>query len=92
MQVRTRKVSLSSVVRDPAFRQGVADYIKGQAPAWDRYDRDTNKTWAYERGRLAAAWAQGVGRSTPSTWFNQRRLTLEAQDFGADALRAGALR
>lgn len=91
-QVKTRKVSVASVVRDPAFRKGVTDYAKGRAPDWDQYGLDTNKAWAYERGRLAAAWAASAGRDVPRKWFNQRRLTWEARDFGRDALYAGAIR
>ena len=91
-QVKTRKVSVASVVRDPAFRKGVADYTRGRAPDWDQYGLDTNKAWAYERGRLAAAWAASAGRALPEKWFNNRRLTWAARDFGADAIRAGAIR
>lgn len=91
-QVKTRTVTLASVVRDPAFRKGVADYIKGRAPDWDQYGANTDKTWAYERGRLAAAWARGAGVETPRKWFQDRRLTWQALEFGGNALRAGALR
>ena len=91
-QVETRSVSVDSVVRDPAFRKGVADYDKGRAPDWDQYGSNTNKAWAYERGRAAAAWAKGAGRRTPLQWFQDRRLTWDAKAFGRDALRAGAVR
>lgn len=97
-QVRTKMVSLASVARSPAFRDGVADYTKGKAPDYDRvypYKRDRTPTdgiWAYERGRMFAAWAQGEGREIPGPWFIDRRLNWRVRDAVSDAVRAGAIR
>lgn len=97
-QVKTRSVSLASVARNPAFRDGVSDYTKGKSPDYDRvypYKRDktpTDSIWAYERGRMFAAWAQGEGREIPAPWFIDRRLSWAVQDAVSDAVRCGAIR
>ena len=98
-QVSTRQVTLSSVVRAPAFRQGFSDAAASRAPAFDHAWRgDSRKTamdkaWAYERGRLFAAYCAGEGiQLDPGAWFVNRRLRWRVLDAAADALRAGAIR
>jgi hypothetical protein len=98
-QVSTRNVTLASVVRDPAFRQGFADRIRGRQLAYDhewqgnRNKTATDKAWAYERGRLFAAFCQGEGiQLDPKQWFINRRLNWRVLDAAGDALRCGAIR
>ena len=98
-QVKTRTVSLSSVVRDPAFRQGFADRVKGKSPAYDHEWQGTrrksalDKAWAYERGRLFAAYCQGEGvQLDPKQWFTNRRLNWRVLDAAGDALRCRTIR
>ena len=62
-QVSTKSVALASVVRDPAFRQGFADRIRGR-------QLDYNHEWQGNRRKTATdkAWApdpqkrNGAGR------------------------------
>ena len=98
-QVSTRTTSLASVVRDPAFRQGFKDAAGGKPPAfddeWQGNSRrtGTDKLWAYERGRLLAAYCRGEGiQLDPKQWFIDRQLSWRVLDAAADALRCGAIR
>lgn len=98
-QVSTRNVTLASVVRDPAFREGFADAAAGRPPAFDaerigtRRKSGTDKTWAYERGRLLAAYCAGEGIQLDARqWFVNRRLNYTVLDAAGDALRCGAIR
>ena len=98
-QVSTKSVTLASVVRDPAFRQGFTDRIRGRQLDYDhewrgnRRKSATDKAWAYERGRLFAAFCQGEGiQLDPGAWFVNRRLNWRVLDAAADARRCGAIR
>jgi len=98
-QIQTRQVTLSSVVRAPAFRRGFTDAAAGRGPAFDHAwpadarKSSTDKAWAYERGRLFAAYCRGEGiQLDPKAWFVNRRLSLHVLDAAADALRSGAIR
>ncbi len=98
-QVSTRNVTLASVVRDPAFRQGFADRVKGKAPAYDhdwqgtRRKSPTDKAWAYERGRLFAAYCAGEGiQLDPKQWFINRRLNWRVLDAASNAMWCRAIR
>lgn len=98
-QVKTRSVTLASVVRDPAFRQGFKDRRAGKAPAYDKEwqgncrKSPTDKAWAYERGRLFAAYCEGQGiQLDPKHWFIQRQLNWQVLDAADDALRCRAIR
>jgi len=98
-QVKTRNVSLSSVVRAPAFRQGFKDAAAGKPPAFDHAwpadarKTSTDKAWAYERGRLFAAYCRGAGiQLDPGAWFVNRRLSWRVLDAAGGALRSGAIR
>jgi len=46
-QIKTRRVTWSSIVGAAAFREGVEDYQAGRAPNYDR----PKGNWQYERGR-----------------------------------------
>jgi len=98
-QVSTRSVTLASVVRDPAFRQGFKDVTKGNPPAFDkewpgnRRKSPTDQAWAYERGRHFAAFCRGQGiQLDPKQWFIERRLNWRVLDAASDALWAGVIR
>ena len=98
-QVKTRNVKLATVVRDPAFRQGFTDRMRGRQLDYDREwignrrKTATDKAWAYERGRLFAAYCAGEGiQLDPGAWFVNRRLSWRVLDAAADALRTGAIR
>jgi len=97
-QVETRSVSLSSVARSPAFREGFNDYMMGREP---QFDRDWNgdrrkspidKSWAYERGRLFGAWFKSKGYTEVPKWFINRRLSWKIQDLVSDAFWEQAIR
>ena len=98
-QVSTRNVTLASVVKDPAFREGFKDRRDGKAPAYDKEWQGnsrrsaTDKAWSYERGRLFAAYCEGQGiQLDPKQWFIDRQLSWRVLDAAADALRCGAIR
>ena len=90
-QIRTRNVSMSSIVRSPAFREGFNDYIKGKPPQFDRdWNGDsrtctTSKSWAYERGRLFAAWFKNKGHAYIPPWFVNRHLNWKILYLASDA-------
>jgi len=90
-QVKTKKTTLRSVVKSRAFRDGIEHYRKGKAPAFDAFGEDTNEAWAYERGRLFAAWARSRGEAIPRAFVN-RKLSWQFVDMAHDAHRAGAFR
>ena len=98
-QVSTRNVTLASVVRAPAFRQGFKDAATGKPPQFDREwqgnrrHSPTDQAWSYERGRQFAAFCRGQGiQLDPKAWFVNRRLSWRVLDAAADALRSGAIR
>lgn len=99
-QIRTRKITLNSVLRAPAFRRGFQDYIAGRPPAFDEdwiSDRNasaTTKAWAYERGRHFAAWAMGrqLDRDAMPPWFVNRRVNPLIQRAAREALHSGVIR
>lgn len=97
-QVGTRNVTLSSVVRSPAFREGFNDYMKGIPPQFDRDwqgDRrksPTDKSWAYERGRHFAAWFKGKGYNDVPRWFINKRLNRQVLGLVSDAIYEQAIR
>lgn len=97
-QIRTRNVSLNSVIRSPAFRQGVSDYLTGRPGDFDRdWPADarkspTDKAWSYERGRHFAAWAAGQGVATMPKFFIDRRVNPAISKLVRDAYFSGAIR
>ena len=97
-QIKTRNVSLNSVIRSPAFRQGVSDYIAGRPADFDRdWSADarkssTDKAWAYERGRHFAAWVKGQGVDALPKFFIDRRVNPAITRLVSDAYWAGAIR
>ena len=98
-QVSTRNVTLASVVRAPAFRQGFKDAATGKPPQFDR-DWQSNQrksaldqARAYERGRHFAAFCRGQGiQLDPKAWFVNRRLSWHVLRAANDALLSGAIR
>jgi len=97
-QIGTRKVSMSSVVRSPAFREGFNDYMNGREPQFDRdwnADRrksSTDKSWAYERGRLFGAWFKSKGYTKTPKWFIDRSLNWRIERLASDACWENAIR
>jgi hypothetical protein len=74
-QIKTRRVTWSSIVGAAAFREGIEDYQAGRAPD---YDRDKN-FWQYERGRQYAA--AGLGRAPQRTRSGRSVSRLAIADF-----------
>ena len=94
-QVTGNRVSLDSIVKAPAFRQGVNHYRTGTAPIfdepWQVAGRGRQNTmWSYERGRLFAAYAKGCGLDIDErAFFNARRLDWRISKLAHDAFYAG---
>lgn len=78
-----RMTSLARVVGSRAFGRGFTAYRAGEALDPEAYLR-TNDQWAYERGRMFAAWYAGALRVN-------RRLSHGAIVAARDALHRGAL-
>jgi len=99
-QIGTRSVTLNSVARSPAFREGFNDYFKGRPPQFDRdWNPDrrkstTDKAWAYERGRHFAAWlrSKGVDEKDLGPWFINKRLNHRILSAVSDSIYQGAFR
>ena len=51
-QVKTRVVSLKTIMGRPAFERGYLDAMCGAKFAKDYDDLTANEQWSYERGRL----------------------------------------
>lgn len=77
-QIKTRRVTWSSIVGTAAFREGIEDYQAGRAPD---YDRDKN-CWQYERGRQYAAACAGLGRAPQPTRSGRSVSRFAIADFG----------
>ena len=75
--------SLSKVLGSRPFGRGFSDYRAGKPLDPDAF-RFTNDQWAYERGRMFAAYYAGALRIN-------RRLSWDAQRAAVDALAHGAL-
>ena len=97
-QVGTRSVTMSKVIRSPAFREGFNDYIKGKPPQFDRDWKgdsrtdSTSKSWAYERGRLFAAWFKSRDHTEIPPWFINKRLNWKISWLVSEAHYEGAFR
>lgn len=76
-------VPLSKVLSSRPFGRGFSDYRKGKPFEGEAFYR-LNEQWAYERGRMFAAWYAGALRSN-------RRLSYDAMVAAREALRIGAL-
>lgn len=76
-------VSLSKVLSSRPFGRGFAAFRNGEAFDPDAFYR-LNDQWAYERGRMFAAWYTGALRQN-------RRLSHGAMVAASEALRSGAL-
>ena len=74
---------LRKVLSSRPFGRGFSDYRAGKPFEAEAY-RFTNDQWAYERGRMFAAWYAGALRIN-------RRLSHDAMVAASDALRHGAL-
>lgn len=94
----TSMVSVSSIVRAPAFRQGFDHYCKGVAPIFDEPHKVAgrgrqNTMWSYEMGRLFAAFLSSEGVQLKSSeFFRERRLTWEVRELASKAFWAGVFR
>jgi len=82
-EIRTRKTALRKVISSRPFGRGFSDYRAGKPFDPDAF-RFTNEQWAYERGRMFAAWYAGALRIN-------RRLSHDAQHAASEALRIGAM-
>lgn len=78
-----RMTSLARVVGSRPFGRGFTAYRAGEPFDPEAYLR-TNDQWAYERGRMFAAYYAGALRIN-------RRLSWDAQRAAVDALAHGAL-
>jgi hypothetical protein len=74
---------LRKVLGSRPFGRGFSDYRSGKPFDPDAFPY-TNDQWAYERGRMFAAWYAGALRIN-------RRLSHDAQHAASEALRIGAL-
>lgn len=77
------QVPLSKVLSSRPFGRGFSDYRAGRPFRDDLFYR-LNDQWAYERGRMFAAFYSGALRS-------QRHLTAGALNAAREALHNGAL-
>lgn len=82
-ELRTKKTSLRKVISSRPFGRGFAAYRAGEALDPDAFQA-INDQWAYERGRMFAAYYDGALRIN-------RRLSWDAQRAAVDALAHGAL-
>jgi hypothetical protein len=90
-QSEVKYVSVQSLVRDPQFRAGFREYLKGQAPPSLFFHptaggkQRVKDNWGYERGRLVAAWAITNRHALPhvSDIIGMAILYLAAKDAGA---------
>ena len=76
-------VSLSKVLSSRPFGRGFAAFRNGEPLDPDAFYR-LNDQWAYERGRMFAAFYAGALRQN-------RRLSHGAMVAASEALRSGAL-
>jgi hypothetical protein len=92
---RSNNVSLDTIIKAPAFRQGVDHYSKGVEPIFDEPYKVAgrgrqNTMWSYERGRLFAAFARSKGlQLKTSEFFRERRLKWEIRELAREAYWAG---
>lgn len=77
------QVPLRKVLGSRPFGRGFSSYRAGEPFDPDAF-HGTNDQWAYERGRMFAAWYAGALRTN-------RRLSHDAMVAASDALRHGAL-
>lgn len=85
-QVKTKDVSLKSIIHRAAFVRGFNEVKHGLPMDYDAYlndSDDTNDRWQYERGRL---FAYGFNGSLK----DGKRVTYEAQRAMADMIYSGA--
>lgn len=82
-EANRKPVTLLSVISPRPFGRGFSSYRNGEAFDPDAFHR-LNDQWAYERGRLFAAYYSGALRVN-------RRLAWEAKAAASEALRHGAL-
>lgn len=74
---------LRKVLSSRPFGRGFSEYRAGKPLDPEAFPY-TNDQWAYERGRMFAAWYAGALRIN-------RRLSHDAQRAASEALRHGAL-
>lgn len=76
-------VSFTDVMRSRPFGRGFSDFRRGVPFDGEAFPK-LNDQWAYERGRMFAAWHDGALRIN-------RRLSPAAIVAGRHAIRNGAL-
>lgn len=62
-QMKTRPVTLGTVMRSKPFVEGFQSVRKGKPLEYERYGADTRAQWNYERGRLLALEFDGTLKS-----------------------------
>lgn len=86
-QVKTKTVSLKSIIHRAAFVRGFNEVKHGIPMDYDAYlsDRDdTNDRWQYERGRLFAYYFNGALK-------HGKRVTYEAEYAMNEMIYSGAM-
>jgi len=82
-EANRKPVSLYSVLKSRPFGRGFAAYRNGEPFDPDAFHR-VNDQWAYERGRMFAAWYAGALRIN-------RHICPSAWNAAREALHRGAL-
>ena len=84
-QVKTRRVTISSVMGRADFLSGIRDAASGK-PISDQWESRTqkgviNEQWTYERGRLFYFWLKGKGLEAQKMKDGRRVLSWAQQEF-----------
>lgn len=95
----TQKVTLRRLMGTRLFALGVADYLKGHPmrdaddmrDMWTRDYFAQNAQYAYERGRLFAAYCMGRQGEVPALKGRNRRITMPSLYLMSEAVRAGLI-
>ena len=82
-EANRKPVTLYSVLKSRPFGRGFAAYRNGEPFDPDAFHR-LNDQWAYERGRMFAAWYAGALRIN-------RHICPSAWNAAREALQRGAL-
>lgn len=83
-QVKTKKVSLQTVMSRKSFMRGFAEAQKGVTMDYDAFNEDTNNRWQYERGRIFGLIYHGQLKQG-------QRVLYEAQVAYNEAFKSGIM-
>jgi hypothetical protein len=91
-QVKTRKVTVSSVMGRRDFVEGMNDARLGKPvrDQWESTERGhvIDRQWSYERGRAFYVFLKSIGMEN-TTIKNGRSVTRQAQMLFSDAWKQG---